>query len=85
MKRIAIIALGGNALIKKGEKASVYNQFKHVKKALESILPIIKKGYKIVITYGNGPQIGNIILNSDDIKHYYLKTHPNTKYSLDGI
>ncbi|MBS3112982.1 carbamate kinase [Candidatus Woesearchaeota archaeon] len=71
MKRIAIIALGGNALIKKGEKASVYNQFKHVKKALESILPIIKKGYKIVITYGNGPQIGNIILNSETTKKTY--------------
>ena len=71
MRRIAIVALGGNALIKKEETASVANQFKHVRTALKAILPLIRKGYKIVITHGNGPQVGNIMLR-DSKKAYHI-------------
>ncbi len=71
MKKVIVIALGGNALIKKGEVASISNQFKHVQKALKAILPLIKKGYSIVITHGNGPQVGNILLR-DSKKAYHI-------------
>ncbi|MBU2496738.1 MAG: carbamate kinase [Nanoarchaeota archaeon] len=52
-----LVALGGNALLKKGEKASVERQFKNVSEVSEKIAPLAKK-YKLVITHGNGPQVG---------------------------
>jgi carbamate kinase len=56
-----VIALGGNSLIKKGQKPTISNQFKNTQKTLEKIVPLIKKN-KIVITHGNGFQVGNILI-----------------------
>ncbi|MFC2143135.1 carbamate kinase [Candidatus Aenigmatarchaeota archaeon] len=57
----AVIALGGNALMKKGE--SQMAQFSNAKRAAKSIVKLVNK-YRIVITHGNGPQVGNILLRS---------------------
>ena len=56
-----VIALGGNAILRKEEKASVAGQFNNTYRAMENILPIIKK-YHTVITHGNAPQVGAIML-----------------------
>ena len=56
-----VIALGGNSLIKKGQKPTISNQFKNTEKTLEKIIPIIKNN-KVVITHGNGFQVGNILI-----------------------
>ncbi len=56
-----VIALGGNALIKKGEPPTITNQFKNTHKALSSLIPLVKKN-NIVLTHGNGFQVGNILL-----------------------
>src|SRR3989338_9160386 len=56
-----VIALGGNAILRKEEKPSVAGQFNNTYKAMENILPIIKK-YPTVITHGNAPQVGAIML-----------------------
>lgn len=68
MVRIALIALGGNALMKKGEESSIANQFRNANKALACIIPLLKKGYSAVITHGNGPQVGNIMLRTEAAK-----------------
>ena len=56
-----VIALGGNALLKKGDKQNISTQLSNARKALKSLLPIMKKN-KTVITHGNGPQVGNILI-----------------------
>jgi len=60
----AVIALGGNALIKKGQKGTIYEQFANTRKSIKSIVKIIKDGWDVVITHGNGPQVGAILLQN---------------------
>lgn len=61
MKTI-VVALGGNALVLPNEKPSFSTQLLHVSKALESLLPLIRSSNRLVITHGNGPQVGNILI-----------------------
>jgi carbamate kinase len=56
---LLVIALGGNAFMKKGE--GVEKQWENVKRAARSIVELIKKGYRVVVTHGNGPQVGLIL------------------------
>jgi carbamate kinase len=57
----AVIALGGNAISSTG-KEDIHEQFANTRKSLESIVELIKEGYKLAITHGNGPQVGNALL-----------------------
>ncbi|MCK4669870.1 MAG: carbamate kinase [Nanoarchaeota archaeon] len=61
MKKTLVVALGGNAILSKGQKPTISSQFQNVKKAIKHILPLYKK-YNLVITHGNGPQVGNILI-----------------------
>ena len=73
-KLTIVIALGGNALLKKGEKATIKNQVKNARTALKSLIPLIKQGHRIIITHGNGPQVGNILIRVEEAieKAYYI-------------
>jgi carbamate kinase len=61
-KKIIVVALGGNALIQDGEKGTIQEQFANTQKSMEGIIYCIKKGFEVVITHGNGPQVGNMLL-----------------------
>ena len=63
-KPIALIALGGNALIKKGQKGTAEEQFVNLQLPMRQIAKLSQK-YKIVITHGNGPQVGNLLLQQE--------------------
>jgi carbamate kinase len=63
-KPIALIALGGNALIKKGQKGTAAEQFVNLQLPMRQIAKLSPK-YKIVITHGNGPQVGNLLLQQE--------------------
>ena len=65
MKKKAVIALGGNALINEGQEGTIYEQFENTRQAIKSIVKIIKEGWDVVITHGNGPQVGAILLQND--------------------
>jgi carbamate kinase len=60
-KKLLVIALGGNAFLQKGEKGTVEDQWKNVYAAARQIVDLIKMGYKVVLTHGNGPQVGNVL------------------------
>jgi carbamate kinase len=62
--RKAVIALGGNALVKKGQRGTIYEQFANTRKSIKSIVKMIKEGWDVVITHGNGPQVGAILLQN---------------------
>jgi carbamate kinase len=64
MGKRAVVALGGNALIKKGQKGTIYEQFATTRKSMRSIVLMIKNGWDVVITHGNGPQVGAILLQN---------------------
>jgi len=65
MKKKAVIALGGNALIKDGQEGNIHEQFENTRNIAKSIVKIIKDGWNVVITHGNGPQVGAILLQND--------------------
>jgi len=65
MKKKAVIALGGNALIKKNQEGTIHEQFANTRNICKSIVKIIKNDWNVVITHGNGPQVGAILLQND--------------------
>ncbi|MEM0360319.1 MAG: carbamate kinase [Candidatus Diapherotrites archaeon] len=64
-KEVLVIALGGNALIKNGQKGTVYEQFANTREALTGVVELVRQGHKIVLTHGNGPQVGNIVIRTE--------------------
>ena len=63
-KPIILIAFGGNALIKKGQKGTHKEQFVNLKLPMRQVANL-SRNYKIVITHGNGPQVGNLLLQQE--------------------
>jgi len=63
-KQTLLVALGGNALIRKGEEGTVEQQFKNLAVPIRQIAKL-SLDYKIIITHGNGPQVGNLLLQQD--------------------
>jgi len=61
----AVVALGGNAISPKGQIDTIANQFSHTRKSLSAIKHLIDHGYDLVITHGNGPQVGNALLRTE--------------------
>jgi carbamate kinase len=60
--RTAVVALGGNAITRSGVPDTIPNQFRHTRESLASIVKMARQGWRIALTHGNGPQVGNAIL-----------------------
>ena len=60
-KPLLVIALGGNALQNKNEKLTIESQIKNSQKVAQQIVPLLNK-YRVVLTHGNGPQVGNCVI-----------------------
>ena len=69
MNRTMVVSLGGNAILKHTEKGTAQEQFKNVYETSHYIIELIKEGYHIAITHGNGPQVGDILLAYDLAKN----------------
>ncbi|MDH7603745.1 MAG: carbamate kinase [Melioribacter sp.] len=65
MKKIAVVALGGNALLRSNEAGTIEQQEEHTLRTCEKLIGLLKLGYNLVITHGNGPQVGNILLRNE--------------------
>ncbi len=65
MKKLAVVALGGNALLRGDERGTIDEQNKNSIDTLKNLIYLIKDGYDIVISHGNGPQVGNILMRND--------------------
>ncbi len=65
MEELVVIAIGGNSLIKDRQHMSVYDQYKACGETSEHIVGIVQQGYRVLITHGNGPQVGFILLRSE--------------------
>ena len=65
MRKKAVIALGGNSIIRSNEKGTIEEQENNSDITCKYLIELIKKGYDLVITHGNGPQVGNILLRNE--------------------
>lgn len=63
-----VIALGGNAIIKYGEKGTSQEQISNLRRTATQLAPIIASWFQVVITHGNGPQVGNILIQNEYTK-----------------
>ena len=64
-RELLVVALGGNAFLRHGEKGTFEGQNKHIREASRHLADLIEEGYRLVITHGNGPQIGDTLLRHE--------------------
>jgi len=65
MSKLAVIALGGNAIIRGDERGTIQEQNKNSSDTIRNLTYLLKDGYNMVLSHGNGPQVGNILLRND--------------------
>ncbi|HLK33251.1 MAG TPA: carbamate kinase [Terriglobales bacterium] len=65
MPKTMLIAVGGNSLIRAGEKGTVAEQLANARRTAAAIIGLVRDGYRLVITHGNGPQVGADLLRSE--------------------
>ncbi|MCD1633651.1 carbamate kinase [Martelella mediterranea] len=75
---LVVAALGGNALLKRGEPLTAENQRANVRAAAQALARIVKAGHRLVVTHGNGPQVGLLALQGAAYK-------PDEAYPLDVL
>ncbi len=71
MNKLAVVALGGNALTRGDERGTIEEQYKNSSDTIRNLIYLIKDGYNLVISHGNGPQVGNILLRNDAGEQVY--------------
>lgn len=69
--KLAVVALGGNALLRGDQVGTIEEQEKNTTDTLENLIFLLKEGYDLVITHGNGPQVGNILMRNDAGEQLY--------------
>ena len=65
MKKLAVVALGGNALLRGNQTGTIRQQEKNTYNTCINLINLLKNDYGLVITHGNGPQVGNILLRNE--------------------
>ena len=65
MSRTALIAIGGNSLIRAGEKGTIAEQLANTRRTARAVVGLIQDGFRLVLTHGNGPQVGAALLRSE--------------------
>lgn len=68
-ERLVVIALGGNALLQRTQKGTFDEQYSNVRTTAVRIADLIERGYRIVLTHGNGPQVGATLLRHEAAKN----------------
>jgi len=68
-KKTVVVALGGNAITREYEEGNITQQFQNTRQSLTSVVELIQKGNRVVITHGNGPQVGNALIRVEETRH----------------
>ncbi len=63
--KTAVLALGGNALARAGEPATITNQFRHARESVAPIVQLAREGWGLAIVHGNGPQVGDELARNE--------------------
>jgi len=62
---LVVVALGGNAILRRGERGTFEEQYRNICNTVQRIADLVQAGYRLVITHGNGPQVGATLLRHD--------------------
>ena len=65
-RKIALIAFGGNAILPETQRGLQSEQMKNSQKAARLMIHVVKKGYDLIIVHGNGPQVGNLLIQMEE-------------------
>mgnify|MGYP001214767831 FL=1 len=65
MSKLAVVAIGGNALLTEGQKGTIAEQIENALGMARQLAKMVKLGWRVIVTHGNGPQVGFIVLRSD--------------------
>ncbi len=71
MSKLAVIALGGNTLLRDNQLGTIEEQEQNTTDTLENLVFLLKQGYNLVLSHGNGPQVGNILMRNDAGEQVY--------------
>ena len=69
MTKIAVVAVGGNSLIKDAQHRTVPDQYAAAAESMHHIVDMLEQGWNVVVTHGNGPQVGFILRRSELARH----------------
>jgi carbamate kinase len=61
-----LVALGGNALVKAGQQGTIEEQQANLREALAGIVELVRQGHRLLLTHGNGPQVGHILIRAEE-------------------
>lgn len=81
-QKIALIAFGGNAILPREQRGLQSEQMQNAKKAARLMIHIVKKGYDLIIVHGNGPQVGNLLIQMEES---YTKVPPFSLEVCDAM
>jgi carbamate kinase len=62
---LAVVAIGGHAFIEKGEEGTIQDHERNAEKVSETLVTLVRKGYRLVLTHGNGPQVGSLLTQQE--------------------
>ncbi len=65
MSKTIVVALGGNAILQSNQRGTAHEQQQNLAQALRNLIPFIRRGDRLAITHGNGPQVGNLLMQQD--------------------
>jgi len=68
-KKIIVVALGGNAISQQFEEGNIHQQFAHTRQSLKGVVELISQGYRVLVTHGNGPQVGNALIRVEESRN----------------
>ena len=66
MNKLAVVAFGGNALLRSEDHGTQEEQIARAKQAARWLAEIVRHGYKLIVVHGNGPQVGNILVQAEE-------------------
>lgn len=65
MRERVVVALGGNAILQRGQRGTAAEQMGNVQKTAREVAKMIQAGYQVILTHGNGPQVGTILIQNE--------------------
>ncbi|MCX7974730.1 MAG: carbamate kinase [Candidatus Aminicenantes bacterium] len=65
-RKIALIAFGGNAILPENQRGLQEEQMRNAQKAAKLMISIVRKGYELIVVHGNGPQVGNLLIQMEE-------------------
>ena len=77
MSKLVVVALGGNALLRSNQKGTYQEQIANVTETCQALTDFLKRGHRLIIGHGNGPQVGNVMLQHEaGLKNFELPAMP---------